>query len=85
MAIENLEAVEKSLGLEAGKLNEMFTSEENHNIDLDSRVFFTKEDYESRINNIKKETKFNSVEEAIKLARKDNELDFQGKTMENKP
>lgn len=83
MAIENLEAVEKSLGLEAGKLNEMFTSEENHNIDLDSRVFFTKEDYESRINNIKKETKFNSVEEAVKLARKDNELDFQGKTMEN--
>ena len=83
MAIENLEAVEKSLGLEAGKLSEMITSEENHKIDLESRISFSKEDYDARINNIKKETKFNSVEEAIKLARRDNELDFTGKTMEN--
>jgi hypothetical protein len=83
MPIENIDAIEKSLGLEAGKLSEMFTSEENHVVDLSERVFFSKVDFDSRIENVVKETKFNSVEKAIKDARNAEGLDFQGKTMEN--
>jgi uridine kinase len=83
MAIGNLEAVEKSLGLEAGKLSEMITSEETHNVELDNLVIFSKDDYDARINNIKKETSFNAVEVAIKNARNEIGLEFQGKTMEN--
>jgi len=83
MAIENIAAVEKSLGLEAGKLTEMITSEENHNVELDNLVIYSKDDYEARINNIKKETSFNALEVAVKNARNEIGLEFQGKTMEN--
>ena len=81
--IENIEAVEKSLGLEAGKLTELMTSEESHNVDLENRVYFSKDDYDARINNIKKETGFNALEVAVKNQRNELGLEFQGKTMEN--
>jgi hypothetical protein len=83
MAIDNIGAIEQSLGLEAGKLNEMISSEENHTIDLENRVFFSKDDYEARIGNIKKESGNAALEIAIKKARTDLDLDFTGKNMEN--
>ncbi|MFK7780666.1 MAG: hypothetical protein QM490_06120 [Candidatus Gracilibacteria bacterium] len=53
--IKNINEVEKSLGLEAGKLNEFFKSEDEFEIDLTSKVIFNKEDYEARVSNIKKD------------------------------
>jgi len=81
--IKNLNEIEQSLGIEAGKLTEMISSEDELTVDLSSKVIFNKDDYETRINNIKKETSNAAVEIAIKNARKDLGLDFQGKTMEN--
>jgi len=83
MALENIQELEQTFGLEEGKLKEMITSEDNHKIDLEPYVISKKEDYESRLENIKKESKVAAVEIAIKNARNELGLDFQGKTMEN--
>ena len=83
MAIENLAALEQSVGLEPGKLAEMISSEENHNLSLDDYVIKPKTDYDSYITNIKKESGTASLEIAIKNARNELGLDFQGKTMDN--
>ena len=83
MAIENLEQLEKSVGLEPGKLAEMISSEDTHKLDLDNLIISNKNDYEARLENIKKETKTAAVEIAVKNARNELGLEFEGKTMEN--
>lgn len=83
MAVENIEQIEQSFGLEKGKLAEMMASEENHKIDIDNYVIKTKSDHEALINNLKKESGNATLEIAIKNARNEFGLDFQGKTMEN--
>jgi hypothetical protein len=83
MAIENIEEIEGALGLEKGKLSEMITSEDAHSVDLSTRVFYAKEDDEARLSNIKKDAASASIEVAIKNARAEHGLEFQGKTMEN--
>lgn len=83
MAIENLNEIEKSLGIEEGKLSEMLSSEENHTIDLSNRVFLDQESFDTRIQNERKEAKTAGVEIAIKTARNELGLEFEGKTMEN--
>lgn len=83
MALENIEAIEQSFGLEKGKLAEMIASDENHKIDLENFIIKPKSDYDALLNNIKKESSTAAVEIAIKNARSEMGLDFQGKTMEN--
>lgn len=83
MAIENLLEVEKSLGLESGKLTEMLSSEENHKIDLESKVIMDKSAFEERERNLKTSTIQHTQEVFIKELRNDFGLDFQGKTKEN--
>jgi hypothetical protein len=83
MAVENIEQIEQSFGLEKGKLAEMMASEETHKIDIDNFVIKPKSDYDALINNLKKESGTAAVEIAIKNARNELGLDFQGKTMEN--
>jgi len=83
MAIENISEIEQSLGIEAGKLTEMVTSEEKHTVDLSGYVIKSKGDHEAFIGNIKKESGAAAVEIAVKTARKDKGLEFEGKTMAN--
>lgn len=83
MAIENLSEIETSLGLEAGKLSEMIASEENHVIDLSSKVILPKDIYEERISNLKKESATAAIEIAVKEQRNALGLEFQGKTIDN--
>lgn len=83
MAIENINEIEQSLGIESGQLTEMISSEENHKVDLSGLVIKSTADHEALINNIKKEAGVAAVEIAIKNARKDLGLSFEGKTMEN--
>ena len=83
MALENITELEQTLGLESGKLQEMITSEENHKIDLSTKVIVDKTIYDERIANIKKESSAMALEIAVKEQRNALGLDFQGKTMEN--
>jgi len=83
MALENIAELEQTLGLESGKLQEMIASEENHKIDLSTKVIVDKSIYDERIANIKKESSTMALEIAIKEQRNALGLDFQGKTMEN--
>lgn len=83
MAVENIDILEQSLGLEKGKLTEMITSEDKHTLEFDKYVIKPKSDYDDLLNNIKKESSTAAVEIAIKNARNELGLDFQGKTMEN--
>lgn len=83
MAIDNIEQIEESLGIEKGKLTEMITSNENHTIDLSPLVIEKKEIYEERISNIKKEEFKHGQEKFFKNVRDAFGLEIQGKTPEN--
>lgn len=83
MALANIAEVEKSLGLESGKLQEMLSSEEEHSIDLTSLVIMNKSDFESREKNVKTETIKHTQEVFIKELRNDFELELEGKTKDN--
>lgn len=83
MALENIAEIEQSLGIEAGKLTEMITSEEKHTIDLTKKVIFDKDVYDERIKNIKTEASTAAIEVAVKEKRKELGLEFQGKTIDN--
>jgi len=83
MAIDNLEQLEQSIGLESGKLAEMISSEETHTIAMDDYVIKPKSDYDSYIENVKKEHGKATLEIAIKNKRKDLGLEFEGKTLDN--
>lgn len=79
MAVENLNEIEKAIGLEDGKLTEMITSEEKHTIDLSAFQIDKKEIYEERIANIKANSATMAKEVAIKEIKKALSLDFEGK------
>ncbi len=83
MAINNIVEVEKSLGIESGKLMEMLSSEDNHTIDLDSIVIMNKVSFEEREKNLKTTTINHTQELFIKELRNEFGLEFQGKTKEN--
>jgi hypothetical protein len=83
MALENLAEIEKTLGIEEGKLTEMISSEEKHTIDLTKKVILDKTVYDERVSNIKKESSSMASEILIKDLRNEFGLDFEGKTKEN--
>lgn len=74
MALENIDAIEESFGLEKGKLAEMITSEENHTIDLDSFIIKPKSDYDSLLSNIKRDSNEIGRKELFKALG----VDFEG-------
>lgn len=77
--ITNIAEIETSLGLEAGQLTEMITSDEEKELDLSAVVILPKTTYDTRIDNIKKETSTTTKEILIKGFRKELELEFEGK------
>lgn len=83
MAIKNIDELEKALGLENGKLNEMFNSQEEHLIDLESKVVMDKKSLEERERNIKSNTIQHTESVIIKELRNEFGLEFEGKTREN--
>ena len=83
MPIENIGEIEQSLGIEAGKLTEWISSEDNHKVELENLVIKPKADYDTLINNLKKESGSAALEIAIKEQRKKLGLEFEGKTMDN--
>lgn len=85
MAIENLGAVAKAAGISEESLKNAIESEESVSVELneDRVVYDSKEDFDTYIGNVKKEASTASLEIAIKNARNENGLEFQGKTMDN--
>lgn len=83
MALENQAEIEEALGLETGKLSEYITSEEKHTIDLTALVIDKKEDYETRIKNIKAAEFKHGQDILFKTVRDGFGLDITGKTPEN--
>lgn len=89
--IENVEAVENSLGLEKGILSKAIENTENVTIELpkgkfidpETHVIRSNEDQETFLNNIKTEQKTAGVEIAVKEMRNKLEYNFEGKTIEN--
>jgi hypothetical protein len=84
--IENINQVESSLGLAEGTLQEAIASEDAKTIeipvgkfiDTEKHEIFTKEDFLKRVSNIKEESEVIGVEKAVKKARTDMTLDFEG-------
>jgi hypothetical protein len=83
MAIVNLKELEGSLNLKEGTLKSAFESETEETIDISTLSIRTIEDDETRTANLKTEYHTAGREIAIKTAREDYGLDFQGKNMEN--
>jgi len=83
MALENQAEIEEALGLETGKLSEYITSEEKHTIDLSTFVIDKKEDYETRIKNIKAAEFKHGQDILFKTVRDGFGLEITGKTPEN--
>jgi len=89
--IKNLAEIETSLGLKEGEFKLLYEDKEEKEIPLTDysivkkadHEIFTKADYETRIENIKKVEKTAAVEIAVKDARTKLGLDFTGKTMDN--
>tara|TARA_R110000787_G_scaffold276483_4_gene385441 strand:+ start:1595 stop:2389 length:795 start_codon:yes stop_codon:yes gene_type:complete len=77
--IENINEIEKSLGLEEGKLTELISSEENHSVDLSERVFFAKGDYDLRTDNLKKDHEKIGGELLLKGMKEEQGLDYEGR------
>jgi len=79
MALENIQEIEKALGLEEGKFNEIITSEENHSIDISGLYISKKSDHDALTENLKKTYRQEGVEVAVKTARNELGLEFEGK------
>ena len=89
--IENITEIENGLGLKEGTLKDAIASEEATTIEMpvgkmvnpEEFEIIAKEDYETRVNNIKTESKKAGVEIAVKEARNSLGLEFEGKTIDN--
>jgi len=79
MALENAQEIEKVFGLEEGQLAQMVTSEENHSIDISDLYITKKSDNDTLIENLKKTYRQEGVEVAVKTARNELGLEFEGK------
>lgn len=79
MAIDNIIEIEQSLGLEAGKLNEIIKSEDKIKIDLSSKVIYDKNDFDKFIDNVKKD-EFTRGRDLLLKDLKDKEgLEYEGR------
>lgn len=66
--IKNIAVIEEKLGIEKGKLAEMVTSDEEHEVNLEELVIRSKADDSTFIENLKRETGKAAVEVAVKRA-----------------
>jgi len=80
--IKNVETIEEALGLEKGKLVEMITSEEEHELDYTPAVIEKKTVYDERVENLKKSSANMAKETTIKEIKKKTGLEFEGKNEE---
>lgn len=84
MPLTNISDIEKALKLEEGTLSNAISSEEEVKIELPQNLIIrTAEEVETRENNLKKEQKQAGIEIAVKNARNELGLEFEGKTIEN--
>lgn len=87
MPIENLEVIEKSLNLEQGSLQKAIDNEDKVKIEIEELVIRTKEQDETHQTNLRSElkTEFQTagLEVAVKEARTEHGLEFEGKTVNN--
>jgi len=87
MAIKNIEVLEKSLKLESGTLQKAIDNEETVDVELQELVVRTKEEDETNLTNIRTELKDEfqtaGLEVAVKAARTEHNLEFEGKTVNN--
>ncbi len=88
--IENIKDLETSLGFKEGTLKEAIASDEAIKVeipkgkfyDTETHVIKTNEDHDIFVGNIKKESKIAGVEMDVKDYKRDNNLEFDGKTIE---
>lgn len=80
--IKNIDTLEENLGLEKGKLAEMITATEEHELDYEGVVIEKKAVYDEKIGNIKKDVIKTTKEVTIKNIKKAVGFDFEGKTEE---
>lgn len=83
MSINNIGDIEKALRLEDGALSAAISNEEGVDIALPVLKTFTDDEHAELLSNFKKEHKVTGVEMAVKEARDEHGLDFQGKTIGN--
>lgn len=84
MPLTNINDIEKALKLEEGSLAAAISSEEEVNISIPKNlVIRTSDEVELREKNLKETSKQAGIEIAIKNARNDLGLEFEGKTMDN--
>jgi len=88
--IDNLKDLETSLGFKEGTLKDAIASDEAIKVeipkgkfyDTETHVIKTNEDHEIFVGNIKKESKIAGTEMDVKDFKRDNNLEFEGKTIE---
>lgn len=85
MGLQNLEAVAQAAGIEADVLKSAIESEEAVSVELNQErvVYNNKEDFQTYVDNYAKEKSTAAIEIAVKTARNEMGLEFQGKTIEN--
>lgn len=81
--IKNIPEIETALGLKAGDFKAAYEAAEEKVIDITGLEIVSKTDYATRIKNLKEEAGTAAVEIAVKKARTELGVDFEGKTMEN--
>jgi len=82
MAVENLNAIEKALHLPEGSLQTAIESQDVIKIELPELEIFKKEDYNTRIENLKGTFQTQGRDFQIKEAKETYGLDFEGKTID---
>lgn len=80
--IKNLSDIEKALGLAPGAMDTAFKSTTEDVIDITGLEIVKKDDYATRVKNLKEEAGTAAVEIAVKKVRTDLGLTFEGKTMD---
>lgn len=80
--IKNIVDIEKQLGLVPGAMEAAFKSTTDDVIDISGMEIVKKDDYATRIKNLKEEAGTAAVEIAVKKVRTDMGLSFEGKTMD---
>lgn len=82
MALENLSEIEKTLQLPEGSLKSAIESQESVKIDIPELEVFKKDEYNTRIENLKTTFQKQGADFQIKEMKEKLGLDFEGKTLD---
>lgn len=83
MAIENLSVIEQTLQLPEGTLKNAIESQDVVKIELPELEVFKKEDYKSRIENLKSDFQLSGKDHFVKEIKRQYGLEFEGKKAES--